>query len=38
MAYADLDDVMDLAEALIVSVVARVLDVRRRSSRSSSAT
>ena len=30
MAYADLDDVMDLAEALVVSVVARVLDVRRR--------
>ena len=30
MAYADLDDVMDLAEALIVSVVARVLDERRR--------
>src|SRR5436190_635066 len=30
MAYADLGDVMDLAEALIVSVVARVLDARRR--------
>ena len=30
MAYADLDDVMDLAEALIVSVVGRVLEVRRR--------
>jgi len=30
MAYADLNDVMDLAEALIVSVVGRVLDVRRR--------
>ncbi len=30
MAYADLDEVMDLAEALVVSVVARVLDVRRR--------
>ena len=30
MAYADLDDVMDLAEDLIVSVVARVLDKRRR--------
>jgi asparaginyl-tRNA synthetase len=29
MAYADLDDVIDLAEALIVSVVARVLDERR---------
>ena len=27
MAYADLNDVMDLAEALIVSVVGRVLDV-----------
>jgi asparaginyl-tRNA synthetase len=30
MAYADLNDVMDLAEGLIVSVVGRVLDVRRR--------
>src|SRR3954462_13203843 len=30
MAYADLDDVMNLAEALIVSVVARVLENRRR--------
>src|ERR1700737_190852 len=30
MAYADLNDVMDLAEALIVSVVARVLEGRRR--------
>src|SRR4029077_9856646 len=30
MAYADLNDVMDLAEALIVSVVSRVLDVRKR--------
>jgi asparaginyl-tRNA synthetase len=30
MAYADLDDVMDLAEDLIVSVIARVLDQRRR--------
>jgi asparaginyl-tRNA synthetase len=30
MAYADLDDVMNLAEALIVSVVGRVLDARRR--------
>ena len=30
MAYADLDDVMDLAEDLVVSVVARVLDKRRR--------
>jgi asparaginyl-tRNA synthetase len=30
MAYAGLDDVMDLAEDLIVSVVARVLDKRQR--------
>ena len=30
MAYAGLDDVMDLAEGLVVSVVARVLDTRRR--------
>ena len=30
MAYADLDDVMDLAEDLVVSVVGRVLDKRRR--------
>ena len=30
MAYADLNDVMELAEDLIVSVVARVLDKRRR--------
>jgi asparaginyl-tRNA synthetase len=30
MAYADLNDVMDLAEALIVSVVGRVLERRRR--------
>ncbi len=30
MAYADLDDVMSLAEDLIVDVVARVLDRRRR--------
>jgi len=30
MAYADLDDVMALAEDLIVSVVGRVLDKRRR--------
>jgi asparaginyl-tRNA synthetase len=30
MAYADLDDVMALAEDLVVSVVARVLDRRRR--------
>jgi asparaginyl-tRNA synthetase len=30
MAYADLDDVMDLAEQLIVSVVGRVLENRRR--------
>jgi asparaginyl-tRNA synthetase len=30
MAYADLDEVMSLAEALIVSVVGRVLEVRRR--------
>jgi asparaginyl-tRNA synthetase len=29
MAYADLNDVMDLAEGLVVSVVARVLDKRR---------
>jgi asparaginyl-tRNA synthetase len=29
MAYASLDDVMDLAEGLVVSVVARVLDRRR---------
>jgi asparaginyl-tRNA synthetase len=30
MAYADLDDVMNLAEDLIVSVVARVLERRQR--------
>jgi asparaginyl-tRNA synthetase len=30
MAYADLEDVMNLAEDLIVSVVGRVLDRRRR--------
>ena len=30
MAYADLNDVMALAEGLVVSVVARVLDTRRR--------
>ena len=30
MAYADLDDVMALAEGLVVSVVQRVLDKRRR--------
>ena len=30
MAFATLDDVMDLAEGLIVSVVGRVLDTRRR--------
>ena len=30
MAYATLDDVMDLSEDLIVSVVARVLDKRQR--------
>ena len=30
MAYADLDDVMALAEALIVAVITRVLDSRRR--------
>ena len=30
MAYATLDDVMDLAEALLVSVVGRVLDTRKR--------
>jgi asparaginyl-tRNA synthetase len=29
MAYADLDDVIELAENLVSSVVARVLDVRR---------
>jgi asparaginyl-tRNA synthetase len=29
MAYATLDDVMDLAEGLVVSVVARVLDTRK---------
>jgi asparaginyl-tRNA synthetase len=30
MAYATLDDVMDLAEALVVYVVGRALDTRRR--------
>jgi asparaginyl-tRNA synthetase len=30
VAYADLNDVMALAEGLVVSVVARVLDTRRR--------
>ena len=30
MAYATLDDVMDLAEALVVYVVGRTLDVRKR--------
>jgi asparaginyl-tRNA synthetase len=30
MAYSDLNDVMDLAEDLVVSVVGRVLDKRRR--------
>jgi asparaginyl-tRNA synthetase len=30
MAYADLNDVMELAEDLVVSVVGRVLDKRRR--------
>ena len=30
MAYATLDDVMELAEGLVVSVVARVLDKRKR--------
>jgi len=30
VAYADLNDVMDLAEGLVVSVVGRVLDRRRR--------
>jgi asparaginyl-tRNA synthetase len=30
MAYAELDDVIDLAEGLVVHVVARVLDRRRR--------
>jgi asparaginyl-tRNA synthetase len=29
MAYANLDDVMDLAEGLVVSVVSRVLDTRK---------
>ena len=29
MAYADLDDVIELAEGLIASIVARVLDTRR---------
>jgi asparaginyl-tRNA synthetase len=30
MAYADLEDVIDLAQGLVTSVVARVLDTRRR--------
>jgi asparaginyl-tRNA synthetase len=30
MAYADLNDVMELAESLVVSIVGRVLDKRRR--------
>ena len=30
MAYADLEDVMNLAEAMIVAIVGRVLDRRRR--------
>jgi len=30
MAYADLNDIMDLAEDLVVAVVGRVLDKRRR--------
>ena len=30
MAYADLDDVMNLAEDLVVSVIGRVLETRRR--------
>jgi len=30
MAYADLDDVMSLAEGLVVAVVSRVLERRRR--------
>jgi asparaginyl-tRNA synthetase len=30
MAYADLNDVMELAEDLVVEIVARVLDKRRR--------
>jgi asparaginyl-tRNA synthetase len=30
MAYANLDDVMELAEGLIVAIVERVLDTRRR--------
>src|SRR5690606_2400244 len=33
MAYADLDDTMDLAEKLVESVVARVLDVRAQELR-----
>jgi len=33
MAYADLDDVMDLAEDLVVDVVARVLDKRQHELR-----
>jgi len=33
MAYASLDDVMDLAEDMIVSVVARVLETRQRELR-----
>src|SRR5581483_4009665 len=33
MAYADLNDVMALAEGLLVSIVARVLDVRQRELR-----
>ena len=36
MAYADLNDVMDLAEGLVVSVVARVLDKRAARARASS--
>ena len=33
MAYADLDDVMNLAEDLVVSVIVRVLETRRRELR-----
>ncbi len=38
MAYADLDDVMELAEDLVVSVVGRVLEKRRRELTVSNAT
>ena len=30
MAFADLDDAIDLAEALVVNVVSRVLEKRRQ--------